>query len=1357
MKKLQLNFTVLKYFIAWVCIMTTFLPQVHPKSSTAIERPDSLSSGHTLPSTLRFKNYNMSSGLPAGFVLAISQDQNGLMWFGDEGEGLVSFDGRNFEVFSHDPEDSTSLSSNRIWCIQADAQNNLWIGTDHGLNRKKVDPANYKDNRFEKFFASSQANDLPDNRITDLFLTSNSDLLIGTAKGLCVYREKRIFERIRLGIYDELEIGAICQARSGNIYVGTNQGLFLLDSSYHLLSHWNRISLDKALDISAITEGPNGLIWISAGELYLFDPSTHTFNSINAYLNPKEPFMANDTYRLLTDRRGRVWIGTISSGAFVCSVKGAGYELRDFQDLLAGGFRGDQIRDIYEDRMGFIWVTAKSKGLNVYDSENEGIDLIVPFDAPPSQSSDNSILAIAEDEKGNVYFGSRSSGLASYNSDKRRFKTFSHHPQDKSAISTNRIHTIKVKSEEEILIGTIEGISLFNPAKGTFTNHHTSAVWFLEVDQKGIIWAGTSDGVFYQESINDAQKPLMAKHLEYPKGEWVTVIYLDSMQRLWIGTRDHGLFRHDIKNNHTEWINNVSSNEGIRFTPTQIRSITEDAKGNIWVGTRESGLYMFRNGENNFEPYPYKMFDGSIRGMTVDDLNNLWLVTHRNIFRLGPATGELSKFGKEYGLYGIHTALKTKEGTLLFGGDHRVLSYGPNDQLGKRSPSKVSVKSITRPAGSGKEGEENNYQFSFRKPLTFEFFIDDYASPEENIYTYQLTNIDKDWSQPGQNQRVSYANLSPGHYTFMVKGADASGTWSENVATIDFTVLAPWWLTVWAKIGYLLAAIALGYTTYQILAFRSKKRRELKKLTYEKEQSELLTQHKLRFFTNISHELRTPLTVMIPSAEKISGSQSLSGEELAKHGNIIKRSANALFSLVDELIQFKRIEEGAHKFAPGKTNIGNLSSRIFDDLDPAAEEKNIDYDLKIEDIEKELWIDQKIFEKVLKNLIFNAIKYTPKSGRVQVKISMEKTVPDSLADLRIDVIDNGIGISEVDKVHIFDRFYRTEQGSGFARGTGIGLDLVKNLVALHHGTIDVESDKGKGSHFTVKLPVQKPVHNLMDTEPDIDPTFGSENGFQDDFHEQTEDHILIVEDDAEILSMLQELFSKNHRLTVAKNGLEGMEKALEYPQPNLIISDVLMPEMNGYELCTVIKKNFKTSHIPVLLLTAKSSISDELEGLGSGANAYVTKPFYPKVLIAKVDNLLKNQKLLKKRFAREAQLNPSEIDIPDPDKELLTRCVRIIEENIQDQDFSVENLAREAGLSRTQLFRKLKYLVGVSASELIYSIRLKRASELLKSGKFTVSEVAYETGFSTPSSFSNTFKKHFKVSPREFIENKGEI
>lgn len=1297
----------------------------------------------------------MNSGLPGGFVMAISQDQNGLMWFGNEGEGLVSYDGRNFEVFSHDIEDSTSLSSNRIWSIQVDKQNNLWIGTDNGLNKKQVDPANYKNNRFEKFFASSRVTDLPDNKITDLFLAKNSDLLIGTAKGLCIYHGNSIFERITLGLNEELEVLAICQARSGNIYVGTNQGLFLLDSGYHLLSHWSKISENQAMSVVAITEGPHGQIWISTGELYLFDPSTQLFTSFNSHLDSKKHFLSNNINKLLTDTQGRVWMGTVSSGAFIYAAKGKGYEFLDARDLLKGGFQGDQVRTIFEDRMGFIWIAMKSKGLNIYDGKNEKIDLVAPFDTPPSHSSDNRINSVAEDEDGNVYFGSRSSGLAKYNSGTGNFENFRHDPQKGSSLSTNRIQSIKAISNKEILIGTTDGVSLFDPFTSAFTNNHMPPVRSVEFDSEGGIWAGTSEGVFYLQNIKSIAEPISMRNHEYPDGEPISVLYLDKKRNLWIGTEEYGLFKHNLVNNHTEWINKSDLKNKKSFTAKHIRSITEDEKGNIWIGTRESGLFRFKYGENEFEEYPYEMFEGSIHSMTEDNMNNLWLVTHRYIYRFSPNNGELTKFGNEYGLYGIHTVMKTSGGMLLFGGDHTILSYNPNDRLGKRPPSKVSIKSITRPLSSKKTVEENNYQFPFRKPLTFEFFIDDYSSPEENVYTYKLTGVDDQWVQPDHNHRVSYANLEPGKYTFMVKGAGASGTWSENMASIDFTVLPPWWLTIWAKIGYLLLAISLGYITYQILTFRSKKRRELKELKHEKEQSELLTQHKLRFFTNISHELRTPLTVMIPSAEKISGDLPLTLNEVKKHGNIIKRSANALFSLVDELMQFKRIEEGSQKINPVKTNVVALCSKIFDELDPAAAEKNIDYVLKTEGVKEELWIDQKILEKVLNNLIFNAIKYTRNSGCIEVRISLEIN-PGLLGNLRVDVIDNGIGISGADKDHIFDRFYRTEQGSGLASGSGIGLDLVKNLVELHQGTIKVESQKGKGSHFMVTLPIQQPNPDSNDSKPDPDLPFRLEIGAQKDIKSPSADYILIVEDDTEILSMLQELFSKDYNVSIAKNGEEGIATALEYPQPNVIVSDVLMPEMNGYDLCAELKKNFKTSHIPVLLLTAKSSISDELEGLKSGANAYVTKPFYPNVLMAKVDSLLKNQKLLKERFAREAQLNPTETDIPDPDKLLLNSCVKIIEDNFHDEHFSVEDFAKEVGMSRTQLFRKLKYLVGMSASELIYSIRLKRASELLKSGKFSVSEVAYQTGFSTPSSFSNTFKKHFKVSPRDFIENTSE-
>ncbi len=1310
---------------------------------------DSLSYNYAFPTTLGFRNYTVNNGLPGGYVLSISQDQNGLMWFGDEAAGLVSFDGQTFEVFSHNLEDSNSLSSNRVLCIQSDKHNNLWVGTDHGLNQKKIDPANYKVNNFKKFFATTQESGLPNDKITDLLLTANSDLLIGTAKGLCVYRGDDGFERVNLGIYNDLEIRAICQIRTGNIFIGTNKGLFLLKPDYSLLFHWNRISENLLLDVSDVIEGPDKNIWISTGELYILNSQTSTFESINNFYKSDKLFNVRGINNLMLDNLGRVWIGTISTGAFVCRLRNSKIEFSDFQDLLAGGFQGDQVRAIFEDRLGVIWVAAKSKGLNVYDSKTDEFELVVPFKMPPSRSSDNSILALDQDEQGNVYFGSRSSGLAMFDPKTGVFSNFG--STNGSSLNTDRVQYIKVVSNDKILLGTDEGLTSFHKSSGTFINYNIPPVRSLDIAENGLIWAGTSNGLIYLEDINGEAKLFDSGLRSFPKEAPISVVYIDTEQNLWIGTVDDGLLKHNLRNGHTDWINNQNSKQ---FKAKQIRSINQDATGNIWVGTRESGLYMFRKDEFSFEHFPYKMFQGSIRGIAVDNLNNVWLVTPKNVFRLSTDTDKLSKFGKEYGLYEINSVLKTRSGLLLFGGDHSVLSYDPDNKIPKRFQSIVSIKSVTNPLWAlAREKSDEYYQFIYDEPLTFEFYIDNFSSPTQNNYSFKLTGVDKDWVSSGHNSSVSYANLSPGEYTFMVKGADATGIWSGNIASIDFVVLPPWWLTLWAKLVYFLAVITLGYAIYHILAFRSSKRKELKALKYEKEQSEILTKHKLRFFTNISHELRTPLTLMIPSAEKVSDNQPLTHEELIKHGNIIKRSANTLFSLVDELIQFKRIEEGAQQFAPARTNIANLCSRVFDDLESAAVKKNIDYNLTIKSKEEVLWVDEKILEKVLRNLIFNAIKYTSNSGRVEVCLDMEKSVVvGNPIILRIDVIDNGIGISDEDQIHIFDRFYRTEAGSGFASGTGIGLDLVQNLVSLHNGTIEVQSKTAEGSHFTVRLPVQTPIHDLVDEEPELVSVNTTETNFREG--EKLRDHILIVEDDPELLFMLRDLFSDNHNISIAKNGKEGIEKALEYPQPNLIISDVLMPKMNGYEVCAEIKKNFKTSHIPILLLTAKSTISDELEGLKSGANAFVTKPFYPKVLKAKVDSLLKNQKLQKEKFAREAQLNPSEIDIPDPDKQLLTACVKIIEENIQNEHFSVENLAREVGMSRTQLFRKLKYLLDVSASELIYSIRLKRAAELLKSGKLTVSEVAHMTGFATPSSFSNTFKKHYKISPKDFVEKR---
>ncbi len=1293
-------------------------------------------------SVLRFTNYDVSSGLPGENIHSIYQDPSGLLWLGVDYEGLVSFDGLNFEVFRHDKSKSSSLSGNFIQCITSDNENNLWIGTDNGLNRKKIGPLYYNSHGFTRFLISDSTGLVSDNILT-VFNTSNSELLIGTDHGLSVLIGDDQFKTVELNVVNEPQVNSICETESGDIYIGTSQGLYLLGQDFHIRAHWILDDRGQNLSINSLALGADGNLWVGGMLLHQFDISTGTFTDVRDLMGQGH-FAGRRITDIDVDAFGRIWVGTISSGLHVFVQNGEKISYIGQDQLQSGGLKGDRIRDIFHDEQGSTWVAVMNSGLNYHDSRSEFLGQIIPYEEGHMLVHDNGVLALAEGADEKLYIGSRRLGLAVYDKETGEMTRFS----EKDGLVDNRVESILASEENSIFVGTTGGLSLLDRSAQTFTSKRCSPVRTMVRGNDGRIWVGRKNGLYWFEDFESELIPLSREDSINPINEDIFVLHWSRDSMLWIGSAFHGLMQYNPSSKKLTWFN-----KELGFSADQIKSIYEDPEANIWIGTKFEGLYKYNPETKVFLHVPDSVFQGSALGLHGDAEGNIWIRASNDVCRFSPADNNLERFGHSYGLFGVTSSLGGIDGELYFGGDNFVTHFNPKNFKKHESSNTVNIKSIWASNQGMDAGDLGTTEvvFSYGTNISFTYFLSDFSSSSENTFEFFMDGVDDNWNDHGSRNQVSYADLRPGDYIFRVKGANSDGLRSENEAVFVFQILSPWWWTSWARFGYVLLFCLAMYALYRTVTFRERKQNELDKLRLKNQQEKRLNQHKLRFFTNISHELRTPLTVLLPSAKKISGDKPQTQQELRKHGQVIMKSTNTLLKLVDELMHFRKIEEGQRPIVKEPTDVKGTCTEVFEEFDLAAAEKDLHYTFSISDDIGFAMLDKDVLVISLRNLISNAIKYTHDHGKVSMNVEVITKTSTRVNDetqLKVTISDTGVGISTEQLDHIFDRFYRADDRPSEVGGAGIGLDLVKSLVELHNGEIEVTSEKGKGSQFTFSLPYEG-VADLELTpvmQRESEPVVSDEGRTQDD-----QVRILIVEDDPDILEMLGELFSEEYEVILAKNGAEGFEKALNFPQPNLILSDVVMPELNGLELCKMLRNSFKTSHIPILILTARSALNDQLLGLELGANDYITKPFHPEILMAKVKSILDNQKHFKEVYTKEMQLNPGDIIVQDPDKKFLDACVKCIEEHMDDQEFGVESLSKEVGFSRTQLFRKLKYLVDMSPSELIYSVRLKRAADLLTSDKMGIAEIAYATGFASPSSFTAAFKKRYKKSPREYL------
>lgn len=917
-------------------------------------------------------------------------------------------------------------------------------------------------------------------------------------------------------------------------------------------------------------------------------------------------------------------------------------------------------------------------------------------------------------------------------------------------------------------------------------------------DRKGNVWIGTYGlfGLYILKQEGGSKRLINFPGSDQPgklSSSNIRSILEDSYGNIWIGT-DQGLNLVTPEEQAKEdpffrVFKREAGNPG-SISHNYILPIFQAKDGTIWVGTMGGGLNKMNYHSNpdsiSFSAYTTAngLPNNSIKGILEDDYGSLWISSNKGLTRFDVKNDIFADFNISDGIqdyeFGELAACKRKSGELIFGGVNGINVYNPIEILNDMVAPKVALTDFQVLNQSVKAGEKVRGRVILEEGInhvakvklkyaenSFAIYFSSlhFSSPANNKFKYMLKGFDADWIHTGADKRFAkYTNLSPGKYTFMVLSSNNDGVWSNDPKVLEIMVVSPWWMSDLAMVVYVLLLIAMIWFFQRYSLIRIRQKNELLMEHFEREKIEELSQMKLRFFTNISHEFRTPLTLIIGPLDKLMKNWgALSEQQILKNFSVMRRNAAVLMNLINQLIDFRKLEQGKMKVNASYGDFIPFSRDVFNSFSELAANKSIEYVFTARKEELKVWFDVNILERVMYNLLSNAFKFTSENGRIEVIVDQEQD------HILLQVIDNGIGIPQEMQEHIFERFYQAKRINSSEKSTGIGLSFIKGLVELHKGDIHFESEENNGSTFTVTLPkgnahltpdqMNSPLKDsdkavsIQQVEVDAIPVKVSDNGTEE-VHEGGKATILVIEDNFELAEFLSNNLSEKYNVHTAENGEIGLEMVYKL-DPDVIVSDVMMPVKSGFEVCKAIKEDENFCHKIVIMLTAKTAEESKIEGYTAGADAYISKPFSLEILETRIANLLQSRAMLKEKFKSTLSVNPSEVTTTSIDEKFLKRVLTIVEQNISNSEFTVEQLASDFGTSKFNLNKKLKDLTGNTANSFIREIRLKRAAQLLSTGRYSVTDVTYEVGFSDLKYFRNCFKKAFNSSPSEFIrENK---
>ncbi len=1335
--------------------------------------------------TITVRSIPITNQLPSSSAMRVFQDKEGFIWFGTL-DGLCRYDGYRLLIFRADSRNQDLLYSNEITWIAEDTNNNILIGTKKGLNIL---------NKSTLIITPTDKPELQDIEIKCIHvLKSDGSVWIGTTSHLHRFNADLSTDNRHQNSNIPGNINSLYEDKQGNLWAMLwSKGLYRYMPQEDKFSKYPTIG--ESDNPFRLYQDKDNNYWVATwGDgLFRFYPemegdNKYTHTDIFKY---GSKVAENLVFSLAQDNQyGYIWMVT-SSGMY--AIKSTADNKTEQVDISAITEQSTSIfSEITKDAAGNLWVGTYSEGAFIINFD-QAIIKNYPIESIKKQIGiTTSITALYEDVDGDIWINQNRWGLGIFNPKKNDVQFFSENGDQNNTADIinasfiqaigNGTDNIWVGSDYETIINILKkngnDIALVKKMDLNQSVPNAGIPKKIHPDHKENIWIATQNGLLVKPSRQES-----ILKVSFALGE-ITDITNDAYGNIWTASKNSGIYRIPVRNTFPVDVASIKNynikNSNIRSNKTN--AIHADGSGKIWIGTREGIILVYDIVADQFKDVTntFNLIDERIFNIASDDYGHIWISTNKRIVEYNPENNALKEYNagdNDILINSLHinSFHKNSKGEILYGGNKGISVFTSSEKLSLQiSESEVHISDIKINNQSVYQGNSNYRYNATANTLTFDpndknieidFTSLNYSNPNKIRYAYKLEGIDDDWVYTAKNREFAiYNQLKKGHYTFLVRAKDDKGLWSSHITKLKIYKRPAFYETWWAYLIYLILIALSVQQAYRHLKNRSRLKNELKIAQIEKEKSEELTQTKLKYFTNISHDFLTPLTIL---------SCLIDDAEITYKGKItqfdsMRSSINRLRRLLQQVLDFRKVESGNMKLKLSNGDIVLfLRDMCYGNFMTLMKKKNIEFSFNATPPHIMAWFDADKIDKIVFNLLSNAFKYNHESGKVE--ISLTQHTVDDFTHLSIKVKDTGQGISESDLDKIFKRFYFNKVNEA-GDSNGIGLNLTKDLVEIHHGTIHVESKIDEGSTFYIDIPIDKEYYNTLISkdisiayEGDID-ILSADSSIGKNLIESTPEEepnlenamqILLVEDNEELLNLMKNILSKYYNITTAKNGKEAIELIKEQ-DVDIVISDVMMPEMDGLELCRTLKNDLETSHIPIILLTAKNSTNDRIECYNAGADGYITKPFELKVLVARINSFITYKRSKQQKFQSNKEINIATLDYPSIDEEFMQKSIQIVEQFLAESEFDVADFAEKLNLSKSTLYRKIKTITGLSPVEFIRNIRMKHACKILRSSSLHIAEIAYAVGFSDPNYFTLCFKAEFNITPSDYRKSELE-
>ncbi|MDA3929728.1 MAG: response regulator [Prolixibacteraceae bacterium] len=1351
---------------------------------------------------IKFNHLTVDDGLSQSHVSCIFQDSKGFLWFGTQ-NGLNKYNGYEFITYQNNPHDTSSISGNWIMKIIEDSTGIIWISTylnglssyDRSTNKFKQYKHNSTDPKSILFdqtrgvdfdaeknlWISTTKGISLYNRLENNFSNYNNDFIFGKDKGEVIFK---------VSPYSKNEI--ILCAETDSLYLFNTKENSVQEVAYKL----DNLSEPSLNVFKKITKDSENNYWVYAPSHGIYQLNSK-LEFVDYYSSSSNKYqISNNNIRDIEEvSNGYLWVGTDGGGVNIIDKNKQNVTVLTHDPDNKKSISGNAVYDILKDNTGIIWLGHYNDGISYYDKNFEKFTSFYHNPTDNKSISDRPVLSVFEDSKGRIWVGTDGGGLNLFNKENG---TFEHFTKEKNNLSSNIITAIHEDSKGNLILGSWQGglmflnlqnndVKIYNTETPGKSHISSDNPWCLQEDKNGNLWMGVLGSgldLFIptnEEFIDYGYASNNPNRIDHDN---TMTILEDSQNNIWFGTEGGGVYKYLIDDDKMIQFKNDPNNPN-SLVNNVVNTLFEDSKGLIWMGTQGNGISIY-NPKNN----TYKLINKEsglpsnvIQGIVEDKNHTFWISTTNGISHFNKKENTFKNYNREDGLQGnefkYNASILSSDGTIYMGGMKGLTIFNPDSINNNKVLPPVYFTGFNlfdKPLEIGTENSPLQNHIEVTDTITLshkqsEFSISyvalNYTSSNKNEYAYKMIGYDKDYRYVGNKRVASYMNLAPGTYTFHVKASNNDNIWNEKGAKLTFIILTPWWQTWWFRsliiIGIMGASLSFSYWRIELL--KEQKRILERKVQERTNEANEANEQKLRFFTSMSHEFRTPLTLILGPIEHLVAKYK-DDNESSYYYSVIQKNAFRLLRLINNILDLRKIDTNHMKINCITYDVVFFIRNLINAFNESAYKQNVNIDFVTNKESFETWIDPGKMEIIFYNLISNALHFTPALGTITIKLEINSKNKNMLFVCE----DTGQGIEPQKLNRIFDRFYQAEQNDTHNnKGTGIGLSLIKEIIEILGGTIEVSSKLNSGTKFEFNIPIlfsssQNKNHQIVfSNEVYSEPLFDLVSQYIDEpgtiilekenknqaVINNNKRRLLIVEDDSDLRNYVQSCLKTYYQVYEASNGDEGLKLAKEI-QPSIIISDIMMPIMNGIEFCRQLKEDITTSHIPVVLLSAQTSVELRLEGFETGADAFIPKPFSEKYLVTRVNAIVKMREKLRMSFLSKNSLEPQEITVTSVDEKFIDKAKEIIEKNIDNPDFGVNEMVLELGISRSLVYTKFKQLTNCTTSEFIKRMRLKRACQLLEQKKLRVSEIADIVGFRDPQYFSKIFKEYYGVAPSQY-------